>query len=185
MTYVLLDPQREVAVLPGGPLPSKSPATAQELRTMLLTCGNPSTVHICSARPTVSRPAGVEGEVVAGVGGSAAARWVSGSRHCDRMTCGSCRGLAWPSSTETSGRLRTLPVPAKSSPKAATATLAAWAERHQHAIAVSRRHTTAGSAAIRQIKFFSYRTDSGALFRARCVFDPGLKADGHLGGRSR
>jgi hypothetical protein len=41
---------------------------------------------------------------------SAAARWVIGSRHCDQMTCGSCRGLTWPGSTETSGRLRTLPV---------------------------------------------------------------------------
>jgi hypothetical protein len=63
-----------------------------------------------------------------------------------------------------SDRLRTLPVPAKSSRKAATATLAAWTERHQHAIAVSRRNTTVGSATIRQIKFLSYRTDSGAPF---------------------
>jgi hypothetical protein len=29
---------------------------------------------------------------------------------------------------------------------------------------VSRRNTTVGSAAIRQIKFFTYRTDSGAPF---------------------
>jgi hypothetical protein len=44
------------------------------------------------------------------------------------------------------------------------------------AIAVSRRNTTVGSATIRQIKFLSYRTDSGAPFRAQCVFDPGLTA---------
>jgi len=56
------------------------------------------------------------------------------------------------------------PAGAKSSRKAATAILATWAKRHQHAIAVSRRNTTIGSATIRQIKFFSYRTDSGAPF---------------------
>jgi hypothetical protein len=44
------------------------------------------------------------------------------------------------------------------------------------AIAVSRRNTTVGSATIRQIKFLSYRTDSGAPFRAQWVFDPGLTA---------
>jgi hypothetical protein len=42
VTYVLLDPQREVACSAWTLPHLKSPATAQELRTMVvLTCGNP------------------------------------------------------------------------------------------------------------------------------------------------